>query len=239
MKPIPLRQSSPAEQPLQASKWLQSQALLSRQELASLFQFLEQSLAPFSLYACGVVCQQGAGEVSQQEFLDSYDSYIKQLMQGQPPDLSLYRSLFSPAMTVTSDALFAIPVGEDRQLIRAAKPVVQLQANNIHYSTIDKKFHSMIFGIDSIAWGLQFAYPQLYQDPHTKQAEIVKKSAAFPNTALFQLLQKWMRQHTIPTPFIAEGILTNVPMRLGKECLSWINQHPHLIQKNIRVKADG
>lgn len=234
-----LRQSTPAEPLLQASKWLDVQTLLSSQELSRLFDFLEESTGHFSLYSCGVVCKQGAGEIARKDFLRDYETYINQLMQGQQPDIIPYRSLFSPAMTLTTEALFTIPVGEDRQLIRVAKPVVQLQANHISYSTVDKKFHSMVFGIDSIAWGLQFCYPQLYQDHQTRQVEVIKKSAAFPNTALFQLIQKWMRQHTIPTPFIAENVLTNVPMRLGKECLSWINQHPHLIQKKIKVKTDA
>lgn len=233
-----LRISTPTELPLQASKWLDIQMLLSPAELAELFRFLEISASAFYLYSCGVVCKLGTGEVSHQNFLHHYEVYIQDLMQGKSPDPAIYRPLFSPAMTLTTDTLFTIPVGEDRQLIRVAKPVVQLQANHINYSTVDKKFHSMVFGIDNIAWGLQFSYPQLYQDQQTKEVEMIKNNHAFPNSALFQLIQKWMRQHTIPTPFIAEGILTNVPMRIGKECLSWINSHPHLIEKNIKVKTD-
>lgn len=236
MIPIPLRASTSAEKPLQASKWLQVQALLSRNELDNLLNFLEKSLGVVFLFSCGVVCTKEKGQLSKEQFLNDYDTYLKSLMKGEIPDLNVYRSIFSPAMTTTTDALFTIPVGEDRQIIRVARPVVQLQAHHIDYSTVDKKFHSMVFGADSIAWGLQFSYPQLYQDNETKQVEIIKKTATFPNTALFQLLQKWMRQHTIPTPFIAEGKTTNVPMRLGKECLSWINKHPQLIQKNITVK---
>lgn len=237
MTAIPLRQGTALEKPLQASKWLQLQMLVSSKELGNLFAFLEESLTPFLLYSCGAVYPKGKGQVSKKEFLDLYEVYINSLMSGCTPDLVSYRKLFSPAMTVTSDALFTIPVDEDRQIIRVAKPVVQLQANNIDYSSVDKKFHSMVFGIDSIAWGIQFSYPQLFQDNETKQVEIVKNSPAFPNTALFQLLQKWMRQQTIPTPFIAEGKAINVPMRLGKECLGWINRHPQLILKDISVKT--
>jgi hypothetical protein len=230
-----LRQSTTAERPLQASKWLQSQALLSKEELAGLFQFLEESHTIY-LYACGVVCSKENEEISKQEFLETYGSYVDKLRQGEMPDLTFYRTAFSPVMTVTTDALFTIPVAEDKQIIRVSEPIVQLQAHNMDYSTLDKKFHSMVFGKDSIPWGLQFSYPQLYQDNQTKQVEIIKKSSGFPNTALFQLLQKWMRQHTIPTPFLAEGTLINVPIRLGKNCLEWINRHPQLAQKHLSVK---
>lgn len=237
MIPVPLRESSANEKPLQASKWLQLQALLSKNEMGGLFEFLEQSLGNFWLFPCGIVCSKEQGEVAKNTFLNKYGNYVESLSQGVVPDATYYRSFFSPSMTLTPEALFTIPVGEDRQIIRIAKPVVQLQAHNIDYSVVDKKFHSMVFGIDSIPWGIQFSYPQLFQDNETRQVEMVKKTKAFPNTALFQHLQKWMRSHTIPTPFVAEGKDVNVPMRLGKECLSWINRHPSLVQKNIRVKG--
>lgn len=231
-----LRLSTTCEKPLQASKWLHSQALLSKEELANLFDFLEHSIGHFFLYSCGVVCHKGQGELAKKEFLDVYDAYISRLMKGDALDETLYRHLFSPAMTLNKEALFTIAVGEDRQIIRVAKPVIQLQALHIDYSEVDKKFHSMIFGLKSITWGIQFSYPQLYQDNETKEVQLVGKTKAFPNTALFQLLQKWMRQQTIPTPFIAGGKVINVPMRLGKACLAWINRHPHLVKKNISVK---
>lgn len=237
-----LRSSTTAEKPLQASKWLQIQALLSKNELAELFKFLDSSCVDknadktFYLYACGTVCSKGEGEISKNTFLTIYGNYIDHLMQGKLPDPTFYRTAFSPAITVSTDTLFTIPVGDDRQIIRISKPVIQLQAHNMDYSTVDKKFHSMVFGMDSIPWGIQFSYPQLYQDNQTKQVEIIKKSQEFPNTILFQTLQKWMRQNTIPTPFIAENTSINLPIRLGKECLSWINHHPSLVKKNITVK---
>lgn len=233
---ISLRQSTSVEKPLQASKWLQSQALLSKDELSSLFEFLEKSIGTFYLYYCGIVCSKEKNGTSKEDFLETYGTYIQSIMNGQEPDLSFYRPLFSPSMTVTTDAFFTVPVGDDRQIIRISKPVLQMQAHNIDYSTVDKKFHSMVFGIDSIAWGIQFSYPQLFQDNETRQVEQIKKGQAFPNTELFQLLQKWMRQHTIPTPFIADGKTINVPMRLGRECLPWINKHSQLVKKNISVK---
>lgn len=235
---ISLRQSTSSEKPLQASKWLQIQALLNKEELKSLFDFLDNSFT-FYLFACGTVCHKDKGQITKQEFLETYGKYIEKLKNGELPDFSFYRSAFSPIMTMTTDTLFTIPVGEDKQIIRVSQPIIQLQAHYMDYSTLDKKFHTMVFGQDSIPWGLQFSYPQLYQDNQTKQIEVIKKSSAFPNTDLFHLLQKWMRQRTIPTPFIAEGTPINVPIRLGKNCLQWINQHPKLAQKNLSVNISS
>jgi hypothetical protein len=48
-------------------------------------------------------------------------------------------------------------------------------------------------------------------------------------------MQQWVRSHTIATPFEVEGKKVNVPIRLGKECLSRINSHPQLQAKGLRV----
>ena len=84
--------------------------------------------------------------------------------------------------------------------------------------------------------GIQFSYPHLYQDPLTRNVETIRNTPEYPNTELFHLLQKWMRQHTIPTPLIAEEKLINIPIRIGKLCLTWINKHAQLISKDIYIK---
>jgi hypothetical protein len=67
--------------------------------------------------------------------------------------------------------------------------------------------------------------------------EAVKETPSFPNTVLFHQIQRWMRGATIPTPFLVDGKGVNVPLRLGKRCLSWINTHAQLKAKGIRVKT--
>ena len=150
-------------------------------------------------------------------------------------DEVLYRQTFSSVFTVSSDSVYALPVGTDRRLIRVSRPVIQLQSHALDYSPHDEKFRAMVFGIDSVLWGIQFSYPQLFLDSRTKEAKAVVENGEFPNTRFFHTLQRWIRHHTIPTPFFVEGKRINVPIRLGKECLSWINNHPQLIKKNIKV----
>jgi len=64
----------------------------------------------------------------------------------------------------------------------------------------------------------------------------VRESSEFPNTALYRSVQRWMRAHTIPTPFHVNGKKINVPMRLGKKCLPWISEHCQLKEKGIKVE---
>lgn len=228
----PLRISTPEETPLQASKWLQCPALLDGDEMEQLLN----NLNPFSFFLCGAVCKMDQEPLSKNEFLKHYTAYIKTLKNGQLPDPQTYRPWFSPIMTVSTDSLYAIPLSNNQQLLRISKPVIQLQSHNIDFSLLDKKFRSMVFGSDSIPWGIQFSYPQIFQG-NDLIVEQTKNSANCPNTALFQQLQKWIRNNTIPTPFEVEGIRYNAPMRLGKKCLSWINCHPQLVKKGISVKG--
>lgn len=223
---------SSSEPPMQASKWLKSQVLIDDDEMVSLFT----ALGNFEIYLIGCLTPRDAGVVTQAEFLQKYKEYVSFLKEGAIPDEVAIRHLFSSIFTCSSDHLFAMPIGEDQQLIRISKPVIQLQAHRLDYSNADGKFYSMTFGVESISWGIQFSYPQLYEDPLTHQIDKVGLEAKFPNTLLFQRLQRWVRNHTIPTPFEVQGKQINVPVRLGKHCLPWINRHPQLIKKKIQVK---
>lgn len=224
-----VRVSTTDEQAMQASKWLDVQALLDVDEMAKLLDHLGSPL----LFLTGCVCKKGETEVSKIAFLEAYGRYIDFLKKGILPEESEFRQLFSVVLTVTPDVLFSIPIEGEREILRVFKPTVQMQFHRLGYSGADGKFRPMAFGPNSIFWGVQFSYPQLYQDLKTDQPFVVDESERFPNTSLFRSIQRWMRQHTIPTPFIVDQKRSNVPMRLGKQCLSWINNHPQF--KNLGV----
>lgn len=225
----PLRLSSTSEMPMQASKWLKVQLLVDNEEMTHLVQ----SLPPFFIYQTSLVTNVGEEEVAHSKFLTVYRDYVEDLKSGKVPDDPLYRQLFSTVFTVCSDSLYLVPFDSGRQLVRIFSPVVQLQAHHMDFFPLDKKFRSMSFGTQAISWGIQFSYPQLYQNPHSLEPE--KVGANFPNTALFHALQQWVRNHTIPTPFHIGELQVNSPMRLGKNCLSWVNNHPQLKEKAIVV----
>jgi hypothetical protein len=215
--------------PLQASKWLKIQALLDTSEAASLFA----ALGTFTLYVHGAVCKTDETIVSQEQFLTLYTTYIEALKSGTLVDLSPFRSRFSLLLTRDSQAAYTVPVSEDQCIVRCCEPAILVQPHQLSYSAEEKKFRSMMFGTESIPWGLQFAWPQLFQNPNTGDVEQVDKRS--PNAQLFQALQHWTRASTLPTPFFVEGVRHNVPMRLGRQCLPWINQHAHLKQQGIMV----
>jgi hypothetical protein len=230
----PLVQHFPPGPPsLEASKWLQSQVLIDAREMELLFE----SLGAFAIYKTGIVVTEHTREVSKDLFLKVYFDYVNCLKKGGIPDETSYRSVFSSVFTCSSDAVSIITLGEDKQILRVVRPVVQLQAHRMHFSSQDGKFRPMVFGPETILWGIQFSYPQLCIDSFTRQVRNVTATDEFPNTRLFHQIQKWVRYNTIPTPFLVEGSLVNIPVRLGKECLGWINSHPHLVEKGLFVKS--
>lgn len=230
---ISLRESSYQEPPLEASKWLSVCLLIDVDEMRDLLLAMQ----PCLLFISGSVVEKGEGDLSLESFLDVYRDYIERLKNGELPLSSHYQKPFSSVMTTSADVLFAVPVGGDRQIVRVAKPVVQMQPSNIDYSPLEKKFRANVFGPNTIPWGIQYSYPQLYHESQTKEIKKTNDSQEHPNTALFHILQKWVRGHTIPTPFYVDGKVIHAPFRLGKGCLSWINHHPRLIEKGIQVQA--
>jgi hypothetical protein len=231
---FPFRISTPKDEGvLSVSKWTKYQVLLDDEEMADLFD----SLAPLTICSVSEPVKKGSEIIDLAEFLDKYQTYISGLRAGILVDESLLRRYFSSALTCSSDLLYAIAVGGDKYLIKPIKPVIQMQAHHFFYSDLDKKFHPMVLSTQSVTWGVQFSYPQLYQDPKTHRIAKVVDSPEFPNTALFAKLRKWLKNHTLPTPFFVEksSYRVNTPIRIGKKCRTWIQNHPQLKDKGIHV----
>ncbi|MBI2742673.1 MAG: hypothetical protein HYX48_02000 [Chlamydiales bacterium] len=230
--PLPIQVSSPEKQGvMRVSKALKHQVLLDETEMRDLFS----ALSPFEIFRVSdpVVAEQML--IEHEGFLERYAEYIRSLKEGALPDETSLRPYFSSAFTVSREALYAMPVGKERYLIKTIKPVIQLQLHRFFVSAIDGRFHSMVLGKDSITWGIQFSYPQIYQDPQTHAYAKVVDSTEFPNTALFHKLVKWLRANTLPTPFVFQGKRTNAPIRMGRACLPWISQHPGLNAHDIQI----
>lgn len=226
--PIPFRETVGAT--LQASKWQKCPLLIDSDEMEGLLK----TLGNFWIVQISGLIPIGCECVDREKFLEVYHHYIKTLKEGEIPSDSRFRSYFSSVFTKSLDPLYRVKVNDKQCLVKVMHPVIQLQTHRFNYSAADGTFRSMVFGTDSIHWGLQFSYPHLYQD-ETCQVFTVKEGPQFPNTSLFKKIQQWVRSHTIATPFESEGKRFNVPIRLGKQCLSWINNHPQLKTKGLRV----
>jgi hypothetical protein len=213
----------------QGSKFLKIQVLCDAQELEALFDLIE----PFWLFPLTGLTDGMA--ISREKFLQTYNIWIEGLKKGKIPTDTELRSVLAAALTKDLDALWMQKVPNDKYLIKIAKPIVHAQAHYFTYSSIDEVFRPMTMGINSIFWGIQFSFPQVYQDPKTMALLEVEDSV---NADLFQSIRKWSREYTRATPFVVKDKRTNSPIRIGKNCFSWINNHPQLKESNISVLLD-
>jgi len=220
------------EAPMQASKWLKLPVLLDSHEMEALFKYLGE----FFIVQTSGIMPLGKELISKEEFLDCYFKYVMSLKNGEIPKDPRINTYFTAVFSISPHALYKVRIDSARQMVQVKLPILQLQNHRFICGT-DKKFHSMIFGPQSISWGIQFSYPQLYQNKEM-QALKVGEGADFPNTQLFKALQRWIRENTRPTPFIIDNDrLVNVPIRLGKSCFEWINDHCQLATANLKVRV--
>lgn len=206
----------------QGAKYLKYQVLCSQKELAALFAY------PFSIYPLTGIGD--AEPIDKNVFLDEYGAMIDQLQQGQIPSDGALRRLFASAWTEDPKSLWklAVPGG---YLVKLRKPVVQAQAHFFTYSSLDQEFRPMTLGTEAIFWGLQLSYPQVYQDPKSHEFFEMERGG------FWEEIGRWIRNYTRPTPFVVDGQKKNVPIRLGKECFSWIRCYPQLHLRGIDVDA--
>lgn len=223
--------SAKTEGLLQVSKWLKVQVLLDDAEMRELLAVLGP--VQFVVVSEPVTVEEAV--VSPSVFAEKYAEYVQLLKEGKSPDPKHFRRFFSSAMTTTLAPFYAMPLANQKYLVKPMKPVVQLQAHHFIYSDLDHKFHPMVFGVESISWGLQFSYPQLFQDAQTRHVVRVKDTVEFPNSALFSNLLRWLRSHTLASPFIVNQKRINAPIRIGKRSLTWVQSHPELKRRGITI----
>lgn len=229
-----LRQSSLAKEgPLQVSMWLHAPVLLDHLEMEALFE----AMGDFSITQIDRLVNKGEGFVSKENALKKYEEYVSLLKNGENPPEHFLKESFQVGWSISSELYYSIKVAGGRQIIKANLPIVLLQPHKIDYSAHDGQFRSMVMGAGSITWGVQFSYPQLFQDPKTMKVHKISRNEAFPNSEFYHRLQVWVRHHTLPTSFIVGSKKCTVSYRLGKNCFEWINNHPQLISKGIQVAS--
>lgn len=212
----------------QASKWLCYRVLLDAVEMESLFS----TLPVFNLYNVSEIVTLRRAIFSHDVFLHQYASYIAALKQGsiyQPPN-----ALFSSAISTTPDTFYAMNVKQGF-ILKLLQPVIQLSLHHFTYTPDNHSFHFMVHSQESIQWGLQISYPQLYANSVQGDVIEVMKDRSYPNTTLFRVFMKWLRNFSRPAAFLIEGKKIYIKARIGNSCFNWIKQHPQLKEKGLMI----
>lgn len=213
------------------AQWTPVRALLDLDEMHALCL----KLPAFSLYQAGSVLPTGHGEFDLKQFLSAYETYLLALRMGKFPAYKQLRHALCAFWSAEEDTIAVKAVSETEQVLSPAQPLIQLQPHAFCYSAFDTSFRSMVFGASSLPWGLQWSYPQIYQDPKTQDIYKVATSPQKPNTLLFRTLQRWMRHNTQPLQVLVGNQRICLPIRVGPKCLKWIHTHPQLHTWNVQI----
>src|SRR3569832_2032628 len=206
---------SPSHKKFSVSKWLKTQVLLDHEEMRACLE----ALSSFEFYNVSSITSRDQLEIAHTTFLKGYENYVVALKEGRIPAID--RPLFSSVATVEPGAIYADEVQPGRWMAKLQKPVVQLQHHRFFASKLDHKVHPMVMSPESIYWGLQFAFPQIFFDGSGGNYTKTSDEEQFPNSGLFAKLLKWLRAFSAPTTFVWDGHKVATPLRLGKESFFW------------------
>jgi len=204
-----------------ASKWQKLQVFLSKEELENLFSALEG----IRIFPLGKILSLDALEVPIDNYIGLYQMGLEDLSKGKEPS-----SLFATAWTSDSQDLLQVKTKDGRALWQIKRPVIQVNPHFFRYSHVDQTFRPNVYSVDRIFWGLQFAFPGIFQDENKQLFE----TKEFVNFAHFTKFRKWIRDNTFATPFIIEGKRVVSPMRIGRKMIGTL-KHPHLVREKIEM----
>ncbi len=213
------------------SKYLSYDVLLDASEMQDLISYLGD------IYLCNLseLITIDRAISSKEDFMQKYSAYVTSLVDSKEKFEDSETRIFSSFITKDLKSVYAFEMKDGKCLIKQKEPMLQMRSHSFSYNRENDTFHSMNFGESTIAFGVQFSYPQIFQDPKTKKIHHVLKEDQFLNNLLYKNLVKWMRKNTKPTPFLIDGKRKIATFRLGKNCFSWINSHRGLLQNKLVV----
>ena len=229
---LSLRKSHPSlEKNFSVSKWLKHQILLDEDEIHQWIALLDSA----HLVNVSEVGPYENLEISKRDFLSHYCDYIRALKQGSIFHHPASRRYFSVAIAVDPSLLYTIEIQPGRFMVKTQCPLIQLQQHAFRFSESLQTIHPMVLSPESITWGFQISYPQLFHENSKSSFSKIDERAEFPNTALFRRMVRWMREVSVPTTFTWQKVTIPTAIRLGKQCLNWIQHHPQLRAQGIHV----
>jgi hypothetical protein len=216
---------------LQASKWQHIRALIDPSECEELFKVL----GSFYLVNTAKVCKKEEILVDIQAVIYSYREYIAALKATDHFEDQKYKACFSLALSRGLEPFYLMKVKEEAFLVKLKEPAIRMQLYSFHYIEEEKQFVSTQHRQEPISWGLEFSFPQFYQDTSTCQPIEVLKNKDNPNTKLFKMIQQWTRDFTVPAPFTIHKNKHIAPFRLGKKCFEWVNEYSTMRRHGLEI----
>ncbi len=229
---IPLLTSDQTALQARFSRWISIDLLIDKQEMGD---FLEQ-FHPF-LLTTQPTSESPSFILQTTEFLKTYTHYIDCLKNGSLPLLQDFKKKFYLFITSSLEEVYQKPLASDKKSLVFNAPLIEVKPICLSVSTVDDSVRVMPLNPKGILWGLRFSFPQMIQKANSCDIKQID-SKEYPTGELFKNFRKWVRSQTLATPFIFNSKKMNLPIRLGRECFSWINKHPQLKIFNLAVSVE-
>jgi hypothetical protein len=181
------------------------------------------------LFRVASVVAKGKEEMEISEFLSIMTKFITEIESRSDIDIDPYRIPFSCALSPTISDFSVMHLPGERVLVKPREPVIQLRPLSLSMSP-EGALQTKSWGKDNIFWGIQLSYPQIFQDPQTK--EIVQALADHPNGKLFKEILKWFRLHTKPVSLAKRGKSLAFSLKVGAKSVYLLAKHEQ-IKKSI------
>jgi hypothetical protein len=176
---------------LQASLWMSQRVLLTPDELIELFDFLPS----FELYNLAHVGSKEGFHITKELFLECYKAFFMSFFHQKDASFYTFKKQLTVAMIGEEETLYLTEPSSGTFLIHMQKPSVVIGPCIFHYDSAAKKILYADHKTQAIRMGLEFKFPQFYQDPQTLQPVKHFTDLSNPHTRLFKALQKWCREH--------------------------------------------
>ena len=214
------------------SKWISVDLLIDEKE----FDGLISSCNPMHLISTHNAAPKTPFLVDKKKLIKVYSSYISELKSGKLPAFDDYKKYFYLMISANLDGVFIRKIGKDKQGLIFNAPLIEVKPICLVVSNVDQSIRPMPVHPDGILWGLRFSFPQIIQDAKTLKSEQIDFQK-HPTGNLFKQIRSWIRQNTRATPFIIDSKKVNHPVRLGKNCFEWINNHPQIKKSSICINS--
>lgn len=197
------------------SKWQKMQVLLDPIELENLLHHL----SPLFLLNISEVVPYEKISLSIETLVNTYQKYID-IVRGKIPKQKINLTC---AVSQRTDPFRVLAVTANQYICRSLQPEVHLQTYEFLLDARGKIL-PQVFSQDAISWGLQFAYPAIFQDPYSMEVFQATR-ASFLGWKMFSAIRHWIRIHSAPLPIEIQGKIVYLPVRIGKKAATWIQEH--------------
>lgn len=214
------------------SKWISIDLLIDGAEMKGLLE----EMAPLFLLTMQDLSTKTPFILEVDHFLKVYGEYIDALKNKKVPEAKDFKKLFYLFLGSSLKDIFTRSISEEKKALVFNTPLIEVKPICLTLSNVDHSIRSMPLHPNGILWGLRFAFPQMLQKGGSLDIESIDLQS-HPNGLLFKKFRTWVRKNTKATPFMIHSKKVNLPIRLGKHCFSWINNHPQF-KEDLKIEVN-